>query len=279
MNIKANAKINLSLKVTGKREDGYHLIDTVMHSVTLFDEISIEKANNITVECDKYDIPQEQNIAFKAANLFFDAANIKGGAKIKISKNIPAAAGLGGGSTDAAAVLLGLNSLYNANLCEQKLCEIALKLGADVPFFIKGGCQRAEGIGEELTPLKPLKSGYLLLAKADTKPSTGEMYRLIDSMPYERRYTKTVLTALENGDLSLLSKSLFNAFLSVWGESNLKQTLLGFSPLAVSLSGSGPTFFAIFEDLNQAENVQNTLKEKGIDCWLAEFCDKAIIIE
>ena len=87
MNIKANAKINLSLKVTGKREDGYHLIDTVMHSVTLFDEISIEKANNITVECDKYDIPQEQNIAFKAANLFFDAANIKGGAKIKISKN------------------------------------------------------------------------------------------------------------------------------------------------------------------------------------------------
>ena len=175
--------------------------------------------------------------------------------------------------------MLWRSSLYNANLCEQKLCEIALKLGADVPFFIKGGCQRAEGIGEELTPLKPLKSGYLLLAKADTKPSTGEMYRLIDSMPYETRDTKTVLTALENGDLSLLSKSLFNAFLSVWGESNLKQTLLGFFPLAVSLSGSGPTFFAIFEDLNQAENAQNALKEKEIDCWLAEFCDKAIIIE
>ena len=279
MKIKANAKINLSLAITGKRSDGYHLIDTVMHSVSLFDEIDIEKSDGLTVECDKYNIPQEENIAFKAANLFFSEANIKSGAKIVIKKNIPAAAGVGGGSADAAAVLLGLNKLYNANLSCAKLCEMALKLGADVPFFIKGGCQRAQGIGEELTPITPLNRGYILLAKADTKPSTAEMYRLLDSKDPEILDTEKVIKAVENNDLNLLSNSLFNAFLSVWGESGLKQTLLNLSPLCVSLSGSGPTHFALFDDLEKSKTAKKTLENQNIDCWLADFCDKAIIFE
>jgi 4-diphosphocytidyl-2-C-methyl-D-erythritol kinase len=279
MKIKANAKINLSLAITGKRSDGYHLIDTVMHSVSLFDEIEIEKSDELRVECDKYNIPQEENIAFKAANLFFSETKIKNGAKITIRKNIPAAAGVGGGSADAAAVLLGLDRLYNANLSCAKLCEMALKLGADVPFFIKGGCQRAQGIGEELTPITPLNRGYILLAKADTKPSTAEMYRLLDSKEPEILDTEKVIKAVENNDLNLLSNSLFNAFLSVWGESELKQRLLELSPLCVSLSGSGPTHFALFDDLEKAKTAQKTLENQNIDCWLADFCDKAIIFE
>ena len=279
MKIKANAKINLSLKITGKRPDGYHLIDTVMHSVGLFDEIQIEKADNITVSCDKYDIPQESNIAFKAARLFFENTNISSGVDIRIIKNIPAAAGLGGGSADAAAVLLGLDCLYNTNLGEQALCEMALKLGADVPFFIKGGCQRAQGIGEKLTQLPTMKSGYILLCKADTKPSTAEMYRLLDSQNPKNNDTEKVLSAINSNDLNALSKSLFNDFLTVWGETELELILKGLSPLAVSLSGSGPTFFAVFDDFEKALNAKNSLKEREIDCWLTDFSEKAIIFE
>ena len=279
MKIKANAKINLSLSVKGKRHDGYHLIDTVMHSVSLFDEVEIDKAEEITVVCDKSDIPQESNIAFKAAKLFFEHTKINGGATIKVKKNIPFPAGLGGGSADAAAVLLGLDNIYDTTLSEDTLCALALKLGADVPFFIKGGCQRAQGIGERLTPLCTMKDGYILLAKAGTKPSTGEMYRLLDSKDPEICDTETVIKAVENNDLELLCDNLFNAFLTVWGKTEIEQKLNSLSPLAVSLSGSGPTFFALFGDFELAKAAENKLKEQNIDCWLAKFCDKAIEIE
>jgi 4-diphosphocytidyl-2-C-methyl-D-erythritol kinase len=279
MKIKANAKINLSLKITGKREDGYHLIDTVMHSVSLFDELEINKADSINLRCDESDIPQEKNIAFKAASLFFERTRLQGGADIVLKKNIPFPAGLGGGSADAAAVLLALNKLYNANLSQEALCQMALKLGADVPFFINGGCQRAQGIGEELTALPTMKNGYILLCKVGTKPSTAEMYRLLDSKNTQTNDTKKVLDAIESNDLKALSQSLFNDFLTVWGETELEHKLNGLSPLAVSLSGSGPTFFALFDDLEKAKNAQNTFCELEIDCWLTEFCDKAIIFE
>lgn len=279
MKIKANAKINLSLKITGKRDDGYHLIDTVMHSVSLFDELEINKADSITLKCDESDIPQEKNIAFKAAKLFFEKTGLEGGADILLKKNIPFPAGLGGGSADAAAVLLALNELYNANLSQQILCEMALKLGADVPFFINGGCQRAQGIGEELTSLPTMKNGYILLCKAGTKPSTAEMYRLLDGKNTQTNNTAKVLDAIKNNDLKALSQCLFNDFLTVWGETELERKLNGLSPLAVSLSGSGPTFFALFGDFESAKVAQNKLEEQNIDCWLTEFCDKAIIIE
>ena len=279
MKIKANAKINLSLKITGKRDDGYHLIDTVMHSVSLFDELEINKADSITLKCDESDIPQEKNIAFKAAKLFFEKTGLEGGADILLKKNIPFPAGLGGGSADAAAVLLALNELYNANLSQQILCEMALKLGADVPFFINGGCQRAQGIGEELTSLPTMKNGYILLCKVGTKPSTAEMYRLLDGKNTQTNNTAKVLDAIKNNDLKALSQCLFNDFLTVWGETELERKLNGLSPLAVSLSGSGPTFFALFGDFESAKVAQNKLEEQNIDCWLTEFCDKAIIIE
>lgn len=279
MKIKANAKVNLSLMILGKREDGYHTIDTVMHSVSLYDQIEILKADDITVVCDDANISQEDNIAYKAAKLFFEEYGILGGAQIKIKKGIPTVAGLGGGSADAAATLLALNRLYNANVSNQKLCETAVKLGADVPFFISGGCQRCEGIGEILTPIKPLKSGYLLLAKAEKKPSTAEMYRQLDSKEPIFCDTNAVITAIENNDLTNLSKSIVNSFATIWQESFVKEELLAFEPLAVSLSGSGPTWFALFENGDDAQKAKTVLDEKQIECYVCEFKQSAIEIE
>ncbi len=279
MKIKANAKINFSLCVKGKRPDGYHLIDTVMHSIDLFDELEVSKAEGITVECDGCDIPQEENIAYKAAKLFFDDYDIDGGAYITLKKNIPAPAGLGGGSSDAAAVLLALNSLYDAKIPDVELEKTALKLGADVPFFIEGGCKRAEGIGEIFTDIKPLKDGYILLAKAEKKPSTGEMYRIVDGKEPIVGDTEAVIRAIENNDLRALSSELFNSFIAVWGDSFVRKALLDQAPLAVSLSGSGPTWFAIFETCEKAQAAKVALEKLEIDCWITRPQNKAIIFE
>ena len=266
MKIKANAKINFSLSVCGKRDDGYHLIDTVMHSIGLYDTVFIEKADTISVIC--ADMPQEDNIAFKAAKLFFQKTEISGGCDIKIIKNIPLSAGLGGGSADAAAVLVGLNKLYNAGLFYETLCDLAVKLGADVPFFIKGGCMRSEGIGEILTPKKPLENGYILLAKAETKPSTAEMYKQIDSKETVLANTDAVLSAIGENDLENLSKNLYNAFEAVWQDSVVKQELLKTDAKAVALTGSGPTWFAIFETPEEIKLAERVLKEKNIPVWV-----------
>lgn len=277
MKIKANAKINFSLSVCGKREDGYHLVDMVMHSVSLYDTVLIEKSSAICVKCGK--LPQEENIAYKAAKLFFEVANISGGCEIEIEKRIPLSAGLGGGSADAAAVLLGLDKLYNTNLSYETLCGMALRLGADVPFFIKGGCMRSEGIGEILTPATPLKKGVILLAKADLKPSTAEMYHRLDSQETVLANTNAVLNAIKNNNLNELSKNLYNAFETVWPKSRVKAELLKTDAVMVSLTGSGPTWFAVYDDMKKAEAAKATLSGKEIPCWICKPCDSAIIFE
>lgn len=277
MKIRANAKINLSLCIKGKLDNGYHLIDTVMHSVNLFDEIYIEKAEQITVRCVGDKIPMEENIAYKAAKLFFEEYSVCGGADIEIKKNIPLSAGLGGGSADAAAVLVGLNKLYNAGVSKYKLHKSALKLGADVPFFINGGCARAEGIGEILTDVSPLNTGYFLLAKADEKPSTAEMYRLIDNRKNIICDTEKIIKSIENNDIYRLSECMINSFSAVWNESRVKQMLYSLSPIAVSLSGSGPTWFAIFGEKNAALKAQRILQENNIDSWLTTPQKSAVI--
>ncbi len=277
MKIKANAKINFSLSVCGKREDGYHLIDTVMHSISLYDTVCIEKSDEILVSCG--DMPKEENIAYKAAKVFFETAEIVGGCKIEIEKQIPLSAGLGGGSADAAAVLLGLDRLYNTNLSYDTLCNMAVKLGADVPFFIKGGCMRSEGIGEILTAAIPLKKGVILLAKADVKPSTGEMYRRLDEMDTVLADTDSVLKAIKENDLNKLSKNLYNAFETVWPKSQVRAELLKTDAVAVALTGSGPTWFAVFEDVGKAETAKKMLLEKEIPCWICYPCEKAIEFE
>ena len=279
LTLKANAKVNITLGITGKREDGYHLIDTIMQSVSLYNTVKIKKAKNLKVIFSNESIEAEDSIAYKAAKLFFEANKIKNGANIKIINSIPTSSGMGGGSADAAAVLLGLDKLYNTNMSIEALETIALKLGADVPFFIRGGTMRAEGIGEVLTPLKTLNKGYFVLAKGDSKPSTAQMYNRLDNEEFSLPDTLKAIKALEDEDTQLLSSAFGNSFVSVWGESEIEKRLMAFEGGSVSLSGSGPTWFAYFADRNNAVTAYKTLKRENIECYFAKPQGKAIIID
>ncbi len=274
--VTTNAKINLTLGITGKREDGYHLLDTVMQSVTLSDKLVIAPSKEIKVICKSLPLDGNENIAYKAANLFFDETGIKKGAKIVIKKNIPEAAGMGGGSADAAAVLIVLNKIYNTELSNEKLEQMAIKLGADVPFFIRGGTQRAEGIGEILTPLKDFKKGYFVLVKCEKKPSTGEMYRKVDSENPPLPQTDKFIELFENGNYESAADLFDNSFKCVWVNSEAYKKLKDAGAKNIALSGSGPTWFAYFTDKKRAKSVYKNLKNQNIECYLAKPCDFAV---
>ena len=277
LKIKANAKINLSLSVLGKRFDGYHELDTVMQSISLNDTVYIEKNDKITVECGEFG--GEDNIAFKAAEAFFKASGINAGAKIKIEKRIPSAAGMGGGSADAAAVLVGLDKLYEAELSYERLLSVAVKLGADVPFLIRGGTARAKGIGEILEPLKPIGGCYFLIAKGENKPSTGEMFRRLDSAKYNKPDIEKTVSALNSGDVSAVFSSLDNSFSALWQESHVKAELLKTDADGVSLSGSGPAWFAVYRDKEKAVAAEKALKALRIPVFICEPQNKSLIFE
>lgn len=277
LKIKANAKVNLSLSVLGKREDGYHELDTVMQSISLYDTVYIEKSDKIAVECGEFG--GEDNIAFKTAAAFFKASGINAGADIKIEKRIPSAAGMGGGSADAAAVLVGLDKLYEAKLSYEKLLKIAVKLGADVPFLIRGGTARAKGIGEILEPIKPIGGCYFLIAKGENKPSTGEMFRLLDSAEYNKPDIEKTATAINLQDMVSLLASMDNSFAALWRESRIKAELLKTDADAVSLSGSGPAWFAVYLDKNRAVAAEKALKALEIPVFLCEPENKSLIFE
>lgn len=274
--ITACAKINLSLSVLGKREDGYHELDTVMQSVDLSDTVYIEKCRGIITDCKG--ISAEENIAARAARLFCEKTGAEG-CKIKIEKRIPAAAGLGGGSADAAAVLAGLNRLYKTGISKTELCKIAVKIGADVPFLIAGGTARARGIGEKLTPLMPLKDCWFLLAKAEEKPSTAEMFSRLDSTDYIKPDIEKTVNAVNCGDLNGVLENLGNSFEILWSKSALKEMLSSTHPAACSLSGSGPARFAVYGDLNAALRARDKLSAKGVFCEICKPLNKSLIFE
>ncbi len=279
VSIKANAKINLILSVNGKREDGYHLIDTVMQSVSLADSITITPGKTLKIKCNDKSLETKENIAYKAAELFLRESGIKKGARIAIKKRIPIAAGLGGGSADAAAVLLGLAKLYGVDFKKEKLTEMALILGADVPFFIEGGTVRAEGIGEKLTALESFNGGWFLLVKDDKKPSTGEMYAQLDRKCPTPLEVDKFIEKLTARKLLEAAKLMDNSFRLVWQDNKTEKCLEAFSPVAVSLSGSGPTCFAFFSEKNAAKLAYKQLKKEKKECYLVKPLDKAIIFE
>lgn len=263
INLKANAKINLTLDVVGRREDGYHLIDSVFQSVMLGDNVTVEKNDVITVNCTDSTICDESNIAYKAAKKFFDYVGIIGGAKITIEKDIPLGAGLGGGSADAAAVIVALDKIYSTNLSQEKLCEIGLSVGADVPFCIVGGTARVGGIGEKMSALPDMPDCAILLIKHGIKLSTADMYRQVDAYPQSEFYTEKMTHGIVNGDLNAICNNVFNAFDSVCDNQSLVEDINKTNPLAVSLSGSGPTVFAIYKDEHDAVLAKNALLEMG----------------
>ncbi len=255
------AKINLTLDVLGKRENGYHDVEMIMQTVSLFDLLIIDKAyDGISVSSNlKYLPSNDKNIAYKASSAFFEYTQIKGGAKIIIHKNIPVAAGLAGGSGNAAAVLSALDMLYNTNLKTNELCEISATLGADVPYCLLGGTQLASGIGEILTPLSPIPDCNILLVKPPVSISTKLVYEEIDSaMPQKRPDTEAVKDALFNGDLLGVSENLCNVMESVTQTMQpqirgIKEKMMLNGALGAIMSGSGPTVFGIFDDFNKAK--------------------------
>ncbi len=279
MKLTANAKINLTLDICGKRDDGYHLLDSVMQSISLCDCVLVERAKDITVGCSDGELGGVGNIAFVAAKAFFDATGISGGADIYIEKHIPKAAGLGGGSADAAAVIAALDRIYETNLPCDRLCEIALTVGADVPFCLVGGTKRVTGIGENLADAPYMPECGILLIKAGNKGSTGEMYRMLDMQAQREGSTQAMLAALESGSALEVAGALDNAFLSVCDIGEVRLLLEKTWPLGISLSGSGPTVFAIYPDHKAAVTAGAALEVCGYEVYSAEPKTSGIIFE
>ena len=263
--ISAFAKINWTLDICGRRADGYHLLDSVMQSVSLCDTVTLEKDRGFSVSCSVTELAGENNIAAVAAETFFRETGILGGVKIRIEKQIPLAAGLGGGSADAAAVLVGLNHLYETNLSAAQLCEIGVTVGADVPFCIVGGTARVGGIGEKIEPLPTVEPLDLLLIKNGVKPSTGEMYRRLDAEKTPPAVTDAAVNAIRRGDTESFLQNLGNAFERVSGLFGVPELLSG-KPITIGLSGSGPTVFAVFLP-EQAASEEERLKKQGIEVY------------
>lgn len=279
MKVKANAKINLTLDITGKRDDGYHIIDSVFQSVALCDELSVEKADKITVCCDVGEIENESNIAFRAAQIFFEQNNIAGGAKITVKKHIPLTSGMGGGSADAAAVISALDIIYKTKLSKKQLRRIALLSGADVPFCITGGTARVGGVGEKIEELPAMPDCGILLLKHGVKQSTADMYKKIDAYPQKKRYTDAVVGGIINEDLNVICNNVSNAFSGVCNNTEIIDAVNTTNPLCCSVSGSGPTVFAIYNSKEQAENASKQLKNMGYCPMVTQPISKGIMFE
>lgn len=269
MEIKVNAyaKINLMLDIICKRTDGYHDLFMIMQSIGLYDTITVSqtKSGKITITCNINDIPlDERNIAHKAAKAFFDATGEKNkGINIDIVKRIPHAAGLAGGSADGAGVLVALNQLCRTNLSDDELCRIGVKIGADVPFCIKGGTLLAQGIGDVLNKVKPLRRCCILIAKPDCSVNTGSAYGQFDNQGKLHTPDKMgMLFAMQSRDLiEICSKmeNVFEQFIEVPNKVDIKEIMRNNGALGVCMSGSGPTVFGIYDDKQMAEKAAKEL--------------------
>ncbi|MDD7792675.1 4-(cytidine 5'-diphospho)-2-C-methyl-D-erythritol kinase [Clostridium sp. 'White wine YQ'] len=276
MKIKAYGKINIALEVVGKRDDGYHLLRMIMQRIDLYDLIEIqERTNGIEITCNKPYVPRdERNLAYKAARLFLDTYNINKGVHIDIRKNIPVAAGLAGGSTDGAAVLMGLNSIFNIGASDEELMELGLKLGADVPYCIKGKTALCEGIGEKITQLKDFKDKILVLVKPSFGVSTKEVYSGLDiSKIYKKVKIEEIIDAMENDNLDFVAKNMKNHLENVTLRKHrkiieIKEEMIKMDALGAMMSGSGPTVFGFFDDMLKAQSCYDRMKKQYNDVFI-----------
>lgn len=277
MKIKAYAKINISLDVVGKREeDGYHLLKMIMQNIDLYDEIYVEKRkSNIKLECNKSYVPTDsRNLAYKAAMLFKEKYDIKEGVYINIVKNIPVSAGLAGGSTDGAAVLKLMNKLFEVNASDEELMELGLKLGADIPYCIKGGTALCEGIGEKITELKPFKDKILVLVKPGFGVSTKEVYKSSFSIASINLSVLGCILALSNSnDLYYVANNMKNLLENVTLRKHnilirIKEEMNRYGAVGSMMSGSGPSVFAFFDDMLKAQRCYEKMKENHREVFL-----------
>ncbi|MCH3965318.1 MAG: 4-(cytidine 5'-diphospho)-2-C-methyl-D-erythritol kinase [Clostridium sp.] len=267
---KAYAKINLSLDVIGKRKDGYHFLKMIMQTIDLYDILTINRIDRgICIYCNKSYIPLDnRNLAYKAAELFMNTCNIKDGIKINIEKHIPVSAGLAGGSTDAAAVLRTMRNIYKPNLSNRELERLALKIGTDVVYCISGGTALCEGIGEKVTRVTPFRNQIIVLIKPPFGVSSKEVYSILDLNKVNKHPdTKLLLKALEENDAVRLSKNMKNVLENVVLKKHhilkrIKREAMAAGALGALMSGSGPTIFAVFDDIQKAQLCYDKMKAK-----------------
>lgn len=281
LRIKAAAKLNFSLDILGIRPDGYHEMDMVMQTIDLFDDVELSKAGTISVFSDgSPDGPE--NLAWKAAEAFFRAAKRSGGARIRLTKRIPAQAGMAGGSADAAAVLIGLNALYDACLSPEALRDAGLSVGADVPYCLIGGTARVRGIGEIVEPMPPFLSGYLVVAKPAIGISTAEAFRRFDRAENLRHPDiAALLSVMEKGQLDALS--LFMENVLEQSEQNetvetLRQELLKNGALAARMTGSGSAVFGLFSEKEAASRCAVALAGENRQIFVTKPYPKGITL-
>ena len=280
---KGYAKLNYSLDVRAKRADGYHDLTMVMGSVSLWDdvEVSLRGDGRIEARCSLPWLPRDgRNLAVRAARVFFDAMNDPlCGADIRIKKRVPVGAGMAGGSTDAAAVLRALNALTGVNFSVERLRDLALAVGSDVPYCITGGMMLAEGRGEVLSPLPELPGGWIVICKPPFSVSTAELFGRID----KRRITahpdtQGLCAALRAGDLSGVARRMYNVFEEALPRSSaeigsIRGTLLGAGALGAVMTGTGSAVFGVFEDRAAAAAAHDGLSRTYRECFLVRPVD------
>ncbi len=273
ISVKALAKINLGLDVIRKREDGYHEVCMVMQTIHLFDRLEIAKTQSgeITMETNLSFLPtNENNLVYKAAALLKNEFGIKDGIHVNLHKHIPVAAGMAGGSTDAAAVLYGMNRIFDLGLSKEQLMERGVRIGADVPYCIMRGTALAEGIGEKLTALPPMVKCPVLIAKPQISVSTKFVYenlRLNEGI--EHPDMKKLVEDIKKKDLPAIASDMGNVLETVTIPaypviSEIKEHMMEHGALNSMMSGSGPTVFGLFDNEDTAQAAYETMKESGL---------------
>lgn len=271
--LKALAKINLGLDVLGRRENGYHDVRMVMQSIYLYDDVKIKMEENpgLRVVTNLSFLPAgEGNIAYRAAKMLIDEFNLEKGVQITLNKHIPVAAGLAGGSTDAAAVLFGMNRMFRLGLTQKELMERGVRLGADVPYCIMRGTVLAEGIGEELSVLPQMPKCTILIAKPPVSVSTKTVYEALDAKEITKHPDiDGIIRGLEKQDIGMVASSMGNVLEDVTIPMHpvieeIKTEMKAAGALNAMMSGSGPTVFGLFKNRSAAREAQRRIREKSL---------------
>jgi 4-diphosphocytidyl-2-C-methyl-D-erythritol kinase len=268
--LKAPAKVNLFLEVKGKRPDGYWEIETVMQTVTLYDTLVLQKATDLEVVVKGAQIPQKENLVFKAAEMLREESALGRGAKIELQKNIPVGRGLGGGSSDAAATLVGLNRLWGLGLSRENLASMAEDLGADVPFFLYGGTCLCTGRGDRIEPVASKKVLHYVLISPHFGIPTKKIYKnLRIILTKEARETKILVEALSSGQVAKVAKFCYNALENIAFDlypelDELKRKLKEVPFLYSGMTGSGSCFFGLCQDELEARQLVKKLEGQNL---------------
>ena len=270
--LKARAKINLGLDVLGKREDGYHEVRMVMQTIGIYDRLILTKIpeEEIRITSNLAFLPvNENNLIYKAIKLLKDEYHFPGGVSVDLNKFIPVAAGMAGGSTDAASTMFGVNRLFGLNLSMGKMMELGVRLGADVPYCVMRGTALAEGIGEKLTRITPVPHMWILIAKPQINVSTRLVYEQLDMGGIQKHPDiDGIIRAIEAQDVVRIAQSMGNVLENVTVPlypviETIKQDMLSHGAINAMMSGSGPTVFGIFPDEQATLACQAFLKKKG----------------